>query len=337
MLRSALLAAVLVPALSGDTPPPSLASCGACHTFDARRDDDAMARTAAAAPDLSYAGSKYRSDWLRGWLRSPSRLRPGGYQPWTVTVASDSGDHLDASRLSAHPRVGDGELEQVVSALQTLRRDINPHPAPSGESPTREPAGAAGQLQFTKVLACGGCHESEPGVGGLSGPELYTASARLKPDWLRAFVADPRYWSAGMMPVAGLRAQQIDAISTFLMTPKPSAPRSDAMYGGGSAPAPASERGERLYRAYCTPCHGVRGDGRGINAPRLFVAPRNHRSAAEMGALTDDHVFAAIKFGGAAVGKASTMPAWSGTLADADIKLLVVYLRTLARPGVPEE
>jgi cytochrome c oxidase cbb3-type subunit 3 len=85
-----------------------------------------------------------------------------------------------------------------------------------------------------------------------------------------------------------------------------------------------------LYQLYCSQCHGVRGNGKGINAPSLFVAPRDHTSSEEMGMLTDDRIFAAVKYGGTAVGKSALMPSWNGTIADDDIRLLVGYVRELS-------
>src|SRR3546814_20134417 len=39
-----------------------------------------------------------------------------------------------------------------------------------------------GAMFFNKLRGCSACHQSKPDVGGRSGPELYTAAARLQPD-----------------------------------------------------------------------------------------------------------------------------------------------------------
>jgi cytochrome c553 len=99
----------------------------------------------------------------------------------------------------------------------------------------------------------------------------------------------------------------------------------------GSYPANAKEKAEDIYKLFCVQCHGTKGTGRGINAPALSVQPRNHTSAADMGALSDDNVFKAIKEGGVAVGKSTQMPSWGSALSDDEIKDLVKHLRGMCK------
>jgi len=97
----------------------------------------------------------------------------------------------------------------------------------------------------------------------------------------------------------------------------------------GAQAAPNAEHGKRLYRAYCTQCHGLTGHGNGVNAAKLSVQPRNHTDTAEMKARSDDDLFKAIKEGGQAVNKSILMPNWDGNLSDGDIHDIVAYLRQL--------
>lgn len=91
--------------------------------------------------------------------------------------------------------------------------------------------------------------------------------------------------------------------------------------------------GKALYETYCTQCHGLSGNGKGINSPHLSVQPRNHTDRAEMSARTDEDLFKAIKHGGQAVNKSILMPNWDGNLSDGDIHDLVGYLRQLCCQG----
>lgn len=93
--------------------------------------------------------------------------------------------------------------------------------------------------------------------------------------------------------------------------------------------APDPRRGEQIYNAYCTQCHGLSGQGNGINAPALEVQPRNHTDRAEMSARTDEELFKAIEQGGQAVNKSVLMPNWDANLSDDEIHDLVAYLREL--------
>lgn len=95
------------------------------------------------------------------------------------------------------------------------------------------------------------------------------------------------------------------------------------------------ETGRRLYASVCVYCHGAAGDGFGLNASNLPVPPRDHTDPSYMNQLTDDRLFAVIKFGGAAQGKSAFMPPWGGRFSDREISALVAYLRALARQKSP--
>tara|TARA_B100000315_G_scaffold259397_1_gene315302 strand:+ start:33015 stop:33404 length:390 start_codon:yes stop_codon:yes gene_type:complete len=85
------------------------------------------------------------------------------------------------------------------------------------------------------------------------------------------------------------------------------------------------------YSLYCVQCHGSAGTGKGINAPFLSVQPRNHTSAKDMGALSDENIAKAIEGGGLAVGKSNQMPPWGGIFAKAEIADLVKHLRGMCK------
>lgn len=93
----------------------------------------------------------------------------------------------------------------------------------------------------------------------------------------------------------------------------------------------AGERAEDLYKTYCWQCHGMQGNGMGVNIPDMSVQPRDHTDSKEMLARTDEELFQAIKDGGQSLGKSLLMPAWSGVLSDDDIHGLVKYLRELCK------
>ena len=88
---------------------------------------------------------------------------------------------------------------------------------------------------------------------------------------------------------------------------------------------------ELLYRSYCTPCHGLAGNGKGLNVPGMSVQPRDHTDTREMGARTDQDLFNAITGGGPAVGKSALMPKWRSLLSDDEVHALIRHLRKLSR------
>lgn len=88
--------------------------------------------------------------------------------------------------------------------------------------------------------------------------------------------------------------------------------------------------GERLYRTYCTACHGLAGTGRGLNIPDMTVQARDHTDPGEMSARTDEELALAIRGGGPAVGKSVLMPAWGSILSEAQVAALIRHLHELS-------
>ena len=83
---------------------------------------------------------------------------------------------------------------------------------------------------------------------------------------------------------------------------------------------------EDNYKAYCWQCHGMQGDGMGINVRDMAVQPRDHTSAKAMGGRSDEDLFKVIKEGGLAIEKSVLMPPWKDTFSDDEIHELVTYL-----------
>ena len=90
-----------------------------------------------------------------------------------------------------------------------------------------------------------------------------------------------------------------------------------------------ADDGEKLYKIYCTQCHGIEGDGYGINVEDMEVLPKDHTDTEEMISRTDEDLFKAIKFGGKAIDKSILMPNWDTNLSDDQINALVKHLRVL--------
>ncbi len=93
----------------------------------------------------------------------------------------------------------------------------------------------------------------------------------------------------------------------------------------------AAEKPEDNYRTYCVQCHGLQGNGKGINVRDMSVQPRDHTDAEAMAARSDDDLFKVIKEGGVAINKSVLMPAWGDVLNDEEIRGLVAHLRKLCQ------
>lgn len=98
-----------------------------------------------------------------------------------------------------------------------------------------------------------------------------------------------------------------------------------------STPAAAAEKAAALYRTYCMQCHGLAGNGEGINVRDMPVQPRDHTDAKAMSARSDDTLFTVIKNGGPSIDKSVIMPDWGGALSDDEIRSLIPYLRHLCK------
>ncbi len=86
--------------------------------------------------------------------------------------------------------------------------------------------------------------------------------------------------------------------------------------------------GKATYIETCSPCHGVGGKGDGPASAALNPKPRDHTNGAYMDKLTNGHIFAVIKQGGASFGYPG-MP-MQPQLSDEKIKQVIAFVRTLS-------
>ena len=129
-------------------------------------------------------------------------------------------------------------------------------------------------------------------------------------------------------PVAPAATETPSAAAEPTPAPEPAA-KPDA---GGTGTAGDAAAGAELYAIFCASCHGAAGDAQTPIAQALVPPPARHDDGAYMNPLTDGHLFKVIKEGGFAVGKAPTMPPWGGSLSDAQIRDVIAFVRTLAKP-----
>ena len=98
-----------------------------------------------------------------------------------------------------------------------------------------------------------------------------------------------------------------------------------------SVQAQAIETAADNYKAYCVQCHGMAGNGKGVNIRDMSVMPRDHTDAKAMSGRSDETLFKVIKEGGPSIEKSVLMPPWDGVLSDEEIKDLVQHLRMLCK------
>jgi mono/diheme cytochrome c family protein len=112
-------------------------------------------------------------------------------------------------------------------------------------------------------------------------------------------------------------------------------PPPTAAQPAAQTPGDAVARGAVTYKQICANCHGEDGCTPGPGAAGLDPQPAKHCDGNYMNKLTDEHLFKTIKEGGASVGKSPLMAPWGGALTDAQIRDVVAFVRTLAKPPYP--
>lgn len=162
--------------------------CNECHRIKAQaRENTVQDAMSKKGPELWYAGSKFREGFLKEWLSDPKPIRPMAYYSLTE---KNKGDHPALSKIEA------ASVAEYLMSLKTS--EVKPGSATAADS-------VKGRVIFEKKLGCYGCHrvsKNDYAVGGLSGPTLIGAGKRLNPEWVYAYLLNPKYFGSVMgMPV----------------------------------------------------------------------------------------------------------------------------------------
>ena len=292
-------------------------NCAGCHAH-------ADHSPHAAGPPLTFEPVRVQATWLREFLRAPHAVRPFGTRP-------GSGARMPDFALTAE------EADSIATFL--LQRDVAPL-APFEPLPLSRFARAKLDTLFDRRWSCLGCHRWS-GRGGRIGPDLGLAATRLRPEFVRAVLDDPRHLVPGtVMPRPLLPDDVLDGIASRLIAGPDRILQGDTARAGYlsliehatvavPAAAPAS-----TYATHCATCHGAGGAGDGYNAAFLPVAPLAHTDSTALSERPDDTVFDAIAAGGFVLGRSSAMPAFAD-LDAGQVRALVAHIRSLCRCTQP--
>jgi len=189
--------------------------CAGCHDLKGPAAQSVQELWQRKGPDLFYAGSRYNREWLKKWLVKPYRIRPAGYHPVQHIKPGKKRDMIDETTLTPHLALSSGEAGEVTEALMKLKASAEM----KGTAVFKGGSISAsfGEMVFDKFNGCMACHELEPGYGGLSGPEVYTAARRYQADYLVSFITDPQAWNPKTpMPNKHVAAPNIQKIVQYL-------------------------------------------------------------------------------------------------------------------------
>ncbi len=203
--------------------------CAYCHDLKGPAPQTIRELWKRDAPDLFFAGNKYRRDWLVSWLQKPVRVRPAGVNylrainstptSLTTTKKGRKYDVLWGKYLKPlqHESLTKAEAEVTVDVLMSMNQN---YVLTSNETLDKSKAVSldAGEVLVDKVYGCQSCHQIEPGYGGYTGPELYTAGKRLQPEFILSYIKQPKKWDPKIwMPNMHVKPGDLQKITNYLI------------------------------------------------------------------------------------------------------------------------
>lgn len=189
--------------------------CASCHNLTGPAPATLKALWERKGPDLFYAGVKYKAAWIEQWLQKPTRVRPAGMFYADHIRTENGADVIDTATLTTHPTLTAEQARAATTALMKLK--TNSDLVKPGEFKSGPMSLASGEMLFDKFKGCLACHEIEPGYGGLSGPEMYTAGHRLQEDYTVSYLRNPQAWDPkGFMPNRHLSDTDLQKLVNYL-------------------------------------------------------------------------------------------------------------------------
>ncbi len=281
--------------------------CLSCHKLDGKG--------RGGATDLSYAGLKgFRTDW-HNWHLEQQAKSDGNWKASYGPIAEP-----DVAQINAYLQSRIGAPRVVEAHALAMER------------------------------GCLGCHKIN-GVGGDEGPALDGVGRKPVGDlnfagvpgektlvnYIRRHFIDPAGVVPGsLMPPQATTVEEADQLASFVLflrgrkLPAEYLPK-DRLRREllGETRAPLS--GERGFQAFCSGCHGLKGEGR--NYANLDLRFPAIGSSDFLDVATDEFIESTIRTGRPGR-RMPALGASGGSLNENEVKALVAYLRSL-RPAPP--
>jgi len=205
------------------------ARCAYCHDLKGPAPQTIRQLWKRDAPDLFYAGNKFRREWLVAWLQKPVRIRPSGVNylrainstptNLTKTKKGRKYDVLWGKFLKPlqHETLTRAEAEATADALMKLKSHDDLVAGMMVDTSKRVTLDK-GELLIDKVYGCQSCHQIEPGYGGYTGPELYTAGRRLQSAFILSYIKRPKNWDPKIwMPNGNVKPDDLQKVVNYLI------------------------------------------------------------------------------------------------------------------------
>ena len=220
--------------------------CVHCHTV--KLPDGSQMKATDDPPSLSHIADKTTREWIFAWLKDPQAYAS------TATMPNFKLSDDDLRDISAF----------LVANSTPLAGDTLTVSAKAASDPS-----AGGSLYGESF--CASCHAVQNAagnmVGGDVGPELTKVGTKVKPEWLQAWLRNPRvYDPETAMPHYRFNDAQVATLSGFLEAKTDS----DLLSNVHLDPATPEQiaHGKRLVSDYgCASCHEIAG----IKKPENFA------------------------------------------------------------------
>jgi mono/diheme cytochrome c family protein len=220
--------------------------CVQCHII--KLPDGGVMQATQDAPTLSHIADKTTREWIFAWLKDPQAYAASATMPNFKLKDEDIRD------ISAF----------LIANSASVPGDTSP---PISHKAFDATAGAS----LYGESFCASCHAVQNAagnvVGGDVGPELTRIGNKAKPEWLRAWVRNPRtYDPRTEMPHYRFTDQQVATMEGFLLAKADS----DLLANVHLDPATPERiaHGKSLVLEYgCTSCHEITG----IKKPENFA------------------------------------------------------------------
>jgi len=201
-------------------------------------------------PSLDHIADKTTREWIFSWLKDPQAYSASTTMPDFKLSDADASDISAYLVSTSTPLPGDSAALDVKPAVSA---DSSSGPSLYGES------------------FCSSCHAVQNAagnlVGGNLGPELTRIGNKAKPEWLLAWLENPRTYDATTpMPHYRFTSQQVTILAGYLQN------KSDPDYGANVHLDPWNAaqvaRGRKLIvELGCAACHEING----VQKPENFA------------------------------------------------------------------
>ena len=220
--------------------------CVHCHTV--KLPDGKILKPTDDPPSLEHIADKTTREWIYAWLKDPQAYAS------TTTMPNFKLSDDDARDVSAF----------LIANSAPLPGDTTTLSAKASTDP------AAGATLYGESF-CASCHAVQNAAGNLAGgdvgPELTRVGNKVKPEWLQAWLRNPRSYDAETaMPHYRLSDPQVATLSGFLFAKADS----DLLVNVHLEAATPEQiaHGRRLVSDYgCASCHEIAG----IKKPENFA------------------------------------------------------------------